>query len=226
MPLGAVNPQHSGAGESYADEVLADSPVVYFVLDEGEGVCADSSPHDNAGTYTTTTSQVDDSPVTGVTTCTAIPTGGSHGWINSAEETIYEVGDVFTLECWIKTTTDDAEQGLIDFGDNCAEMRISSANKVEIIVAQTQLIAVSTVTVTDGDWHYIAWTKNGAANHIYVDGADVTGAVTNATCDAANAFRATYELLNQNPYAGLIAQLAVYATALSSARISAHFAAA
>jgi Concanavalin A-like lectin/glucanases superfamily len=40
----------------------------------------------------------------------------------------------------------------------------------------------STKTIADtSSWHYVAATKSGSSVHLYIDGADVTGAVANRT---------------------------------------------
>ena len=87
--------------------------------------------------------------------------------------------------------------------------------------------AVSTVPVPSSGWHHCVGTKNGTDIHLYIDGVDVTGA-TNAVVygdspwDAAIGADDWY----YDHYAGSLDEVAVYPTALSPARVLAHYQAA
>ena len=85
-------------------------------------------------------------------------------------------------------------------------------------------IASSTNAITDQSWHHVVATKNGAETRIYVDGVDRTAAATNSTltsnATALNIGRAT----TGSAYSGAdIDEVAVYPTALSAARVLAHY---
>lgn len=138
------------------------------------------------------------------------------------------VVDTFTIEVWVKRSTIGTLQGI--FGGNasgCPAIRFLTNNTIEFFKQSVATICVSTVAVTDtGSFHQLAVTKAGATSHMYIDGADVTGTVTNATMvttsghgwqilwDAVTSFigsGATYS------YAGL------FPTALTSGQIATHY---
>ncbi len=138
------------------------------------------------------------------------------------------VVDTFTIEVWIKRSTLGTLQGII--GGNASgtpALRFQTDNTVQFFKQSVQNICSSTVAVTDTSrFHQIAVTKTGATTHLYIDGADVTGTVTNSVMgttsghgwqilwDAVSSFigsGATYA------YAGL------FPTALSAAQIGVHY---
>ncbi len=70
----------------------------------------------------------------------------------------------------------------------------------------------------------MAVTKNGSDVHIYLDGVDVTGTVTNRTVvNTTGGFYIGY--LGGSPFHGAIDEVAFYNTALSSSTIANHYAA-
>jgi hypothetical protein len=100
----------------------------------------------------------------------------------------------------------------------------------QLFIAKTNVagIAKSTTTITDTTtWHHLVVTKTGATVKQYIDAVDVTGTVTNATWQ--NGTTPDVRIGGDNGatlYTGYLAEVAVYPTALSQARISAHYAAA
>jgi hypothetical protein len=92
--------------------------------------------------------------------------------------------------------------------------------------ANVGTIAHATVAMGTG-WHHIVVTKNGSAVHIYQDGVDVTGPVTNRTLTDGTAplllgarRGGTSAFLD-----GSIDEVAVYKTVLSASQVAAHYAA-
>jgi WD40 repeat protein len=86
------------------------------------------------------------------------------------------------------------------------------------------VIAASTATISDTtSWHHVAATKSGTAVHLYIDGKDVTGTVTNKTL--VNNTQPL--LLGQNAGSGwlngVLDEVALYKTALTANAIANHF---
>lgn len=87
-------------------------------------------------------------------------------------------------------------------------------------------VARATVPTLDLEWHHVAVTKDGADVHLYVDGVDVTGPVTDRTVvDEDTALQIGGDGFSGSPAAAAIDEVAIYDTALAPDRIAAHVAA-
>lgn len=209
---------------SYATEVLADSPRIYFKCEDGSG-----NPQDDSGSDRDATSTLGSG--IGYQTPGAVGFGinlpGTAGWYRD-DEAALDLGDVVTMECWFKATALGVTHGLISKLAGAYYMRIDgTANKLQLLASQTAMIVESTTSLSDTTtFHHYAATKTGATCKLYIDGVDRTGSVSNTTLVdniqplliGSDDFALGSEVAN-----GVIDEVAVYATALSSARVLAHF---
>lgn len=217
---------------SYQSEVLADSPVGYWRLGETSGTNFDDiSGNNNDGTSL-------NSPTLGQVGATndgnkAVRfTAVSSQLINMGDPAVLDVADVFTLEAWVKMTAVGAgtNRGIMSKGQAGYYIRVGTTDAIEVIKSGVALIATSTITLPDTAYHHVVWTKNTSTNFIYIDGVDRTGTVTNVACTATTfSFRVACDSTTDVPAEfsnDTLDEIAVYPTALSQARIQAHFAAA
>jgi hypothetical protein len=220
-----------GSANPYKDAVVADSPVSYWRLAESGGTnAADNQAANNAGTY-------QNSPTLGVTPGisdigdTAVTFNGTTQDVQVNDANSLDLGDTFTMEAWIKrTATLGTNQGIISKGSGGYYMRMGTGNNLELAKSQIGSIVASTTTITDTNWHHVVATKTGATCKLYIDGVDVTGAITNLTCvDTALHLRIGADGTAGDSavefFSGSIDEPAVYNTVLSAARVSAHYAA-
>jgi hypothetical protein len=86
----------------------------------------------------------------------------------------------------------------------------------------------STVALALNQWSHVVVTKSGATVKLYINAVDSTGAVVNATlADTTSALNIGRDVAFPAQYFnGRIDEVAVYPTALSAARVAAHYAAA
>lgn len=214
---------------SYTSVVLEDSPRLLYLLDETSGTsAADSSGNSLTGTYKNSPTLA---VAGGLTVGTAVEFNGTNQFIERAHNATLNVGDVFTYEAWIKRK-ENSRQDVILYKESAtnksAKLAITTGNKVQLRIPGVKTIVESTNEVkADGLWHHIVVTKNGATVKVYVDNVDVTGSVTNETCNNNEGVltiaseTTTEEFLN-----GSLDAVAIYATALSAARVEAHYLAA
>jgi hypothetical protein len=222
---GTYNPE----AITYEDEVLADDPVIFIRLGEAGGAttAADSSGNGRDGTYVggvvpgqTGALRGDDD--------SAAQFDGSTGYVSVPDATALHVADTFTVEYWIRftslagsSTSDVISKGVGELLSR--HVIVGGVANIQLVKRGSGALVTATATIADTNWHHVVQTKSGATVVQYLDGAVVTGTVTNqtmgTTTDALNLGRlATGNYLN-----GTLDEVAVYPTALSAARILAHY---
>lgn len=134
----------------------------------------------------------------------------------------------FTIEAWIATTTAGTALIFNQFGEAGSYVRFGVNASGNLFFLTTLVTASSSpVVVNDGALHHVAVTVTTTDTRLYVDGVDVTAGspAGMASVDAsAQAFFAATD--GSQPLPGTGQDVATYATALSPARIAAHYAAA
>lgn len=229
LSIAAVSPGPIYNYSSYIAAVLADSPRGHWRLGESSGTFADSSgnAHTATGVGGVTYSATGALPHEGDA---AVTLNGSTGYLQVTDHADLDLGDVFTLECWVKRSAIGTNDAIFSKGTNAYFLFIDAGNFVQLQKQSVSNVAASTVLITDTTtWHYVVASKTGATVKLYVDAVECTGAVTNATfADTATDLflGATSGLDAAYMFSGSVDEIAVYPTALSAARVSAHYAAA
>lgn len=252
---------------TYSDEVLADTPVGYWKLDETActSAAADSSGNAHDGTYSSDTyTHCNESPLISVGKSIRSegyhppdPNGGQGPipvYIPSHAD--FNLSAAFTLEGWIDVTA----------YDHCFIERKAAAGGYGFLLATDSAkprvyfrdsggagvgcggYGYSCPTLQDGDPHHVAATVTGKVATIYVDGVacdtcdvgycsdttttscDVDGDCPGVeTCTARTVISTSgIALTGASCWTGSILngkmdELAIYATALSAARILVHY---
>lgn len=208
----------------YSEEVLADNPLVYLRMgDDGTGaVLADSSGNSRDGVIVN-----------------AGATFGEPGLLDGDTDTCVELTPVargqldygswmnvtdLTLECLFKTTESGTYRNFIvrdsGFSNRHWNLRLKPDGHM-----QTELITGaipnvnSSAALNDGNPHHIAVTYDGANLKMYVDGVLDDTEATSVTIPTS------VQDIQLGTMTGHLDEVAIYGTALSAARITAHFAA-
>ncbi len=223
---------------SYSAQVLADAPVGYWKLDETAGTtAADSSGNGFDGTYGGTF----DSAHFELGVAPLIAQGHaaqSHGTSNGGAfvsiptESAFSTGGHITLEAWVELTRTGIQPMISsDNGSGTGryfQFRLN-AGKPEVILGDTGGTLhtfTGPAAINDGLRHHVVATYDGAHVVIYVDG---TAVLTTAATFALRTTNAGLMLLEQLPgvsnaqYQGVFDEAAIYTTALSAARVLAHY---
>jgi hypothetical protein len=205
---------------SYSSEVLADSPLAWWKLDEASGTSfADSSGNSRAAAIT-------GSPTFGVAslasglpgTATVFGSGVSAvtangSWMNSLS--------ALSVEMWFKTTNTSSMIAISR--DNTATVRqfharLNGGNMEWDVWSSGAVLTsqFSPAAYANGVAHHCMMTLSATAQKNYVDGAQV---VTGATepVQLGNFSGGTLQ------YLGTLQSPAIYATELSAARVLAHY---
>lgn len=222
---------------SYSSSVLADSPLLYLRFEETSGAtCANSgSLGGNATAHGTFTRNVAGaSSETGV----GIDLGGTIAdFVDYPDNSSLDITADITLECWAKPDVAAVNQSLMTKGwQNVStagyEFFLNSTRQLQISRAAISGLSVSSgLFPNDSAWHHVAVTRSGLTYTFYIDGAPAGGTTPGATPIQATTrpftIGATEKLtVYSSPFNGAIDEVAVYNTALSAARIAAHYAAA
>jgi Concanavalin A-like lectin/glucanases superfamily len=214
---------------SYITEIQADSPLAWWRCKEASGNLQDSSGNarhcdetHGSPTYAVTGPITSEGSDTALTLHSAGP-----DWYNVPYNAAFDVGDTCSAECWIKRADSSTSEMDLVTRDQGILLALTN-NQVAIGRAGVAFICKSTNTITDtSTWHHLVVTKTGATVKVYVDAVDVSGTVTNSTY--TNGTTPTIKLGadgGTDPFNGSIDEIAIYSTALSSARVSAHYTAA
>lgn len=205
----------------YSSVIRPDSPAAYWRLDDAATPAVDIANAHNgvvtAGTFGVTPSATADGDTAmtfnGTTSVITVPTAAS-----------LHPGDTFSIEAWFKTTA-IAGAELVDSGAaNDYQLGITGAGKLFAQKRGVATIMTSTGAYNDGVWHHVVWTKATTTNHLYVDGVDVTPAVTNAAI-VGGATSITIGNGADGFFAGSLDEVAFYGVALSPVQVAAHYAA-
>jgi hypothetical protein len=197
---------------SYVSEVLADSPFSFYRFAD----FTDSSGNGNG------TSVLSSGPTVGHTSIVTGDSGAGSGMaqFNGSGYLAwpFPVSTDLTIEYWIIASACDET-----VGGNYPSFRVGNTSSVgpcTPFADQGTIFVGSSVNVSDGGLHHVVYVWTGATIEIFVDGVS-TGTATRVRPVGGGGSLGGY---GGGPwYTGQMSDMAVYATALSSARIGVHY---
>jgi hypothetical protein len=221
-PVLAIDVQLSG---DYRYLVLNDGPVGWWPLSDAvaSSSAVDSSGNAHPGTPTSVTFGVAGHRPDGATVASF---NGSSSRVAVADAPGFHLGDVGSVECWVKRSSVGlgAIVVLFDGNTNAVVVQIDTDNKLRVAKSGGAQIVKSTVAISDTTtWHHVVYTKNGSASKLYLDGVDVTGVVTDQTLSNSNGLMFGATVAAGSFYPGALSDAAYYSYALSAASVVAHY---
>jgi RHS repeat-associated protein len=210
------------AATSYASDVLADSPSVYYLLDE-TGCCTatDSSGNGVTGTYASGVEYgIAGAILTEPSETAASSEGGA--FVSASASTLPSGNSSRTLELWFKTS--ESGDNLIRYGD----LYLAEYSADITFQINSHIYTFDTpVTVTDDTWHYLALSYTGVDSSdgsatVILDGQQLgTQATVNATTSTSGTL-----LVGTSSGTTAMDEVAIYPWALSTADLLDHYEAA
>ena len=214
---------------AYSDAVVNDGATTYLRFGETSGTTAADAVGSNAHTYQGSPTLGASSLLGGDSANKAVTLNGSSQYVsNGSPGSALDVGDTFTVECWLKRGGTGTQQDIWgrDYGGGQI-IRISSGNAIVLRKSGIANIVTSTTTITDTSTaHHIVVTKSGSTVKIYIDGADVTGSVSNQTFGSVSgASVIARDASSSSGYLnGTLDEFAVYKNvALTSTQVADHY---
>lgn len=208
---------------AYSDVILADTPLLYWKLEETSGTFVESGSHAGSPTNGTALTR----------NVNGIPAGGKAVQFNNSTTGQSKVGKAvaasylnasYSTEVWLKTTKLDATIWMY-FASPWAYLNTNGSGKVSYNhIDGTPL--VGTTTVTDGNWHHIVTTFDGTSKQakIYVDGnLEATGNRPSTQLTTNANFGLSEERSNSFAMNGTMDEFAFYPKVLTSTDVSEHY---
>lgn len=222
---------------TYRGEVMADRPIAFYMLAETSGTTAQDEVGSHPGTYVVNApgSLQLGQPGPGPGTFSARFAGG-RVTANSVAQLPNGTFAAYTVEAFVSSEVPaGSSQFYVTFaasgGGGGPSLFIDDATRGPKVAAHGSSVSAN-AAFTTAAWHHVAVTVQGTTASIYVDGAlDVTGAIANPTPERAFfTIGASYGTSGDggaygNAFTGRLADVAIYASALSAGRVAAHYAA-
>lgn len=216
---------HVKLKQNYHDECALDSPVVVYRFGESSGTTAEDESGNNLdGTYQNTPTLGATGALTGDPN-TAITLNGTDEYVSRADHALLDLGtDTFSIEAFVKATAFAANQCITSKGINGYVVGILTTGAVFFDKGSVATLRTSSISLTAGQWHHVVVTKTGSTAKIYVDGVDVTSFSADATIEATATELTIGRYHTSSLFlGGSIDEFRLYATALSAARVLAHY---
>lgn len=223
LPL-RIRGTHPSLFENYRDTVLADEPAAYYRLDEASGtLCRDSSGNELDGTYTGGVTLGQAGALSGDADTAALMNGTS-GDMRSL--TVPTPAGAFSVEFWLKPSAlSNYNQGIGAVNHWGAFLFHSEAGGGAFVgtdVATRFGPGETGVVLAVGQWSHIVYTYDGANGRLYRDGALTAGPKAQTAPGAWGGFTTCHTGIG-TAIEGTLDEVAIHPTALSAARILAHY---
>src|SRR6478752_3699760 len=214
-------------GRSAYSGVVSGTPglVGYWRLGEPSGtVACDSTPANDDGAYMGGATLGAPGALAGDPD-TALTLDSSTDQVSIPAAGSLNVGDTFTVEAWVKRA--DSKTGLTEViaskQTGAWVLMFDENDRLTLRHSSIGNIASATAPTTDTNWHYVVASKNGPSVHLYIDGTDVTGPVSNQTLTDNTQPLLIGQSLGAGFLKGSVDEVALYDTALTPTQITTHY---
>jgi concanavalin A-like lectin/glucanase superfamily protein/lysyl oxidase/fibronectin type III domain protein len=213
----------------YRGAVLADSPVSYWRLDEPSGTTAADERGANPGTYVNGPT-LGAAGLLGSDTDKAVSFDGTNDQVKIASSNSLNLTSPFTLEAWIKPTSLPSTGSFVSILTKAESYSLQlNGPRLEFTVMQNgtrkRLQAPSGAVAAGGTYHVLA-TADGTTQRLYLNGKEVASTpLSGGPTSTTNPLFIGSWNGKEEFFKGTIDEVAVYNTALTAARDSAHYSA-
>lgn len=209
----------------YLENTIGLLPGGYWRLGEAAGGFADSSANANTGAANGGMTRAVAGDILGDVD-PAVTLNGTTGFISVVDHATLDLGDgPFTLEARIKKAADGTFMSIIAKGVGAYQLRMADDNTLQLLRENIGVILSSTITITGTGWHHVVATKNGATSVLYIDGVDVSGAITDSTMvNTGDSLHIGRRVAAADEYFnGTIDEAVVYPSVLTASQVLARY---
>ncbi len=220
---------------SWVSEVQADSPATWYRHDESSGLLQDSSGNANHATSLTegggaaVVTYQEPGAIASEPASKSIKYNrdGTLGcFFTVPDHATLDVGNTFTIEFWIKLD-DVTATAMYPFSKSALayEIRINTSDQIELVKSEAYIVVTATSAIPrDNAFHHVVAVRPGTNQGlIYLDKVDVSGTPASGSDFADNANALKIGSIGDQHLDGWFDEVALYPTALSAARVAAHY---
>ena len=211
------------ASKTYDATVLADHPAAYWRMDETGGTTmTDASGNHNDGVYAGAYALGQPAAFGGAGNL-AVTFGGQSGGSASVPSSPSLQMSTITIELWIKKRT-DTEYGVYVAKNHFQLLNNRHNGALEFrMTPEAEPALISSSTLALNSWYHVVATYDGRVAKLFVNG-KLNGTLAVAATSVQTADPTTIGRRWDGLYAdAVLDEIAIYATALSGDRISAHW---
>lgn len=214
---------------AYAASVLADSPIAYWRLNESSGTVAhDSSGNGRAGTFNSVTlNQASLLPNGDGASCSLAGSGGSN-ISTAAIAALNNMTSPLTLEAWVRPAS-LVTQVIYAGGSSSPQLALSQSSGSGFPYIGRSGVSngtSATTALSTGTSYHVVVTVDASGNiQYYVNGAAAGGPFSFASSFSGSgpSYIGSYSDGVNYLFNGRLQDVAIYGTALSAARVLAHW---
>lgn len=213
------------ASSPYSQAVAGTSGLAsYWRLGDGTGTVACDVTGTNPGSYQPGTTLGRPGAIAGDSD-TAVGFNGSSGSVSAPASSSLNLGNTFTIEAWVKRADSNtgSNEVIVSKQDGDWVLMFNGSDHLTLRRSIVADVASSTATITDTQWHYVVATKSGPNVHLYIDGADVTGPISDQTMVDNSQPLAIGQSTGTAYFNGDIDEVALYNTVLTPTQIANHY---
>lgn len=207
------------AQAAYNAEVLADTPDLFWKLNDASGNPVDSSGNGRNATSTASVTYQQPGPFSG-SFSVLMPGGGSV----KRTPVPTSVTDNFTLECWFKFDLISVDNQIIIYNGGSGTdgygllVRSGASQFLRYLAGGVSLGGNTSDVVTSAAFKHLAIIRRAGDWEIWVNASLNAGGITTPGTPVGN-----FQIASDANLQGYWSNTAVYSTALSGARILAHY---
>jgi hypothetical protein len=228
VPLAPPAPApRCGAGNSRYQGLISSTPGLagYWRLGELAGTSACEVTGRSDGAYRGGSALGASGALSGDSD-TAARFDGSTGYVSVAHKPSLSLGDSFTVEAWVKRASlgGGSNQVIASKQGRSWALMFDPRNRLVLRRPKVAAVATSNTAVLDTTrWHHVVATKAGGSVHLYIDGAEVTGRVSNQTMVDNAKPLVIGQTSDAAFFRGAIDEVAVYAGPLTPSQVIDHY---
>ena len=218
----------AGPVSGYASTVLADQPVSYWRLGEGSGTLAGDERNANPGTYVNG-AVLDTASLLGADSSNkAVALDGMNDHVRVPHSASLSLSSPFSLETWIKPTTLPVAGQFASVLTKAETYSLQfNGPRLEFTIMQfgvRQRLQAPVGAVQPGQTYHVVATFDGAMRRLYLNGVEVASAALagGGSASTNNLYIGSWKGASEF-FAGSVDDVAVYNTAVSAARVTAHY---